>query len=65
MTCAESTRAFAARHGLTNDQVVKLCWQRRIRGARFNSFTDTWQIFPPAQIVQSAMEGRCHDERQA
>lgn len=49
---AESTRSFAARHGLTHDQVLTLCWKRLIRGARFNSFTNAWQIFPPAKILK-------------
>ncbi len=48
----ESSRSFAARHGLTHDQVLTLCWKRLIRGARFNSFTNSWQIYYPAKILK-------------
>lgn len=45
---------FALDHGLSLDQVQRLCRDGRIIGARKHPLTKRWLIFAPAKLALSA-----------
>ena len=46
-----SCRAFAERHGLSHDFVLRWCKEGKIFGARKHPLTKQWWIYPPTKLL--------------